>query len=487
MAIVATSPSVKVAKWQRSYAVRLIYTDLAVIVLAVFGAEYIRFGTKMRDLAIAPEGKFEFALNYSLVSLLLVIGWMLGLHIFGTRDYRVAGSGSAEYKLILDTTVRVFGLLAIIALVFRVEFARAYLLIAFPSGLLLLLVSRWLWRKWLIQRRIAGKFLHRAVVLGEAEKVRHVTEQIGREPNAGFKIIGEVSPDHRSEDRLTPGMHSAFGYQGALGLLDALKADTLILTSSDVLSPKKMRYLGWELEQRNVELVVAPALTDIAGPRIHQRPVAGLPLLHIEYPEFSGQKYWVKRVFDVIMASLIAVIISPILITIAILVKRDSPGPIIFKQERVGHNGAPFKMLKFRSMVNDAEEQLDGLLDQNDGNGVLFKLKDDPRITKTGGFLRRYSLDELPQLFNVIRGDMSLVGPRPPLPQEVDQYDEWTGRRLLVNPGITGLWQVSGRSDLSWEDSVRLDLYYVENWSMMGDLIILYRTIRTVVRPDGAY
>lgn len=487
MAIVATSPSVRVAEWQRAYAVRLITTDFLVVALAAFGAEYIRFGIKMRDLAIAPEGKFEFALNYSFVSFLLVMGWMLGLHIFGTRDYRVAGTGSTEYKLILDTTVRVFGVLAIIALIFRMDFARGYLMIAFPSGLFLLLVSRWLWRKWLIKKRRAGKFLHQAVILGEAEKVRHVTEQISREPNAGFRIIGEAAPDFRTEDQLTPGMQSAVGYQGALGLVDALKADTLILTSSDVLSPKKMRYLGWELEQRNIELVVAPALTDIAGPRIHQRPVAGLPLLHIEYPEFNGQKYWVKRGFDVVMACLITIIISPILLTIAILVKRDSPGPIIFKQQRVGHNGKPFKMFKFRSMVQDAEQQLESLLDQNDGNGVLFKLKSDPRITTLGAFLRRYSLDELPQLFNVIRGEMSLVGPRPPLPQEVDQYDEWTDRRLKVNPGITGLWQVSGRSDLSWEDSVRLDLYYVENWSMMGDLIILYRTIRTVVNPDGAY
>lgn len=487
MAVVATSPSEKVAKWQRSYAVRLIFTDLAVVVLAVFGAEYIRFGTKMRDLEIAPEGKFEFALNYSLVSLMLVIGWMLGLHIFATRDYRVAGSGSAEYKLILDTTVRVFGVLAIIALLFRMNFARGYLMIAFPAGLILILVSRWLWRKWLIKKRKSGQFLHQAVVLGEAEKVRHVTEQIQKEPNAGFKIVGEVVPDFHSEDRLTPGIHSASGYHGALRLLDESDADTLILTSSDVLSPKKMRHLGWELEQRDVELVVAPALTDIAGPRIHQRPVAGLPLLHIEYPEFSGQKYWVKRAFDIVVASLIAIIISPILLFIAFLVKRDSPGPIIFKQERIGHNGVPFKMLKFRSMVQDAEDQLGSLLDQNEGNGVLFKLKSDPRVTKTGAFLRRYSLDELPQLFNVIRGNMSLVGPRPPLPKEVDQYDEWTGRRLKVNPGITGLWQVSGRSDLSWEDSVRLDLYYVENWSMMSDLIILYRTVKTVVTPDGAY
>lgn len=160
---------------------------------------------------------------------------------------------------------------------------------------------------------------------------------------------------------------------------------------------------------------------------------------------------------------------------------------MLFRQGRIGHNQEPFKMLKFRSMAIDAEAKLAEFLDRNDGNGVLFKLKDDPRVTRVGRVLRRYSLDELPQLFNVLKGDMSLVGPRPPLPVEVEKYDDHALRRLLVKPGITGLWQVSGRSDLSWDDSVRLDLYYVENWSMMSDIIILYRTIRTVVTPSGAY
>jgi exopolysaccharide biosynthesis polyprenyl glycosylphosphotransferase len=248
-----------------------------------------------------------------------------------------------------------------------------------------------------------------------------------------------------------------------------------------------MRELGWALDARRVSLVVAPALTDVAGPRIHARPVAGLPLIHVEYPSFEGRLKWTKRFFDVVSSALGLVLLSPLLLALAIAVRRGSPGPALFAQERVGLGGETFRMLKFRTMVVEAEDLLPGLLDASDGNGRLFKLKRDPRVTRVGALLRRYSLDELPQLVNVLRGDMSLVGPRPPLRSEVEQYNPWEHRRFLVPPGVTGLWQVSGRSDLSWEDSIRLDLYYVENWSLTGDLAIVYRTARTVVSARGAY
>jgi exopolysaccharide biosynthesis polyprenyl glycosylphosphotransferase len=248
-----------------------------------------------------------------------------------------------------------------------------------------------------------------------------------------------------------------------------------------------MRQIGWALEATSTNLIVAPALTDVAGPRIHARPVAGLPLIQVDYPEFEGRKYAAKRAFDLVVSFLALVVLSPLFLVLALLVRNDSPGPAFFSQERVGLNGRRFHMLKFRSMVVDAETRLPTLLDRTDGNGVLFKLRSDPRVTRVGAVLRRYSLDELPQLVNVLKGDMSLVGPRPPLAAEVERYDEWTRRRLLVRPGITGLWQTQGRSNLSWEDSVRLDLYYVENWSLTGDIIILYRTVRSVARAEGAY
>jgi exopolysaccharide biosynthesis polyprenyl glycosylphosphotransferase len=248
-----------------------------------------------------------------------------------------------------------------------------------------------------------------------------------------------------------------------------------------------MRKLGWDLASRDVGLIVAPTLTDVAGPRIHSRPVAGLPLIYVEYPTFDRIKRVMKRSFDLVGASVLIVLTSPLLAAVAIAIKTTSPGNVIYRQERIGRHGKPFGMLKFRSMVNDADDQLESLLDaQGTSTRPLFKISNDPRITRVGQFIRRTSLDEFPQLFNVLRGQMSLVGPRPQRAAEVALYDDAAIRRLMMKPGMSGLWQVSGRSNLSWDDSIRLDLYYVENWSMTVDLIILWRTFRAVVTADGA-
>jgi exopolysaccharide biosynthesis polyprenyl glycosylphosphotransferase len=223
---------------------------------------------------------------------------------------------------------------------------------------------------------------------------------------------------------------------------------------------------------------------------VHTQPVAGLPLIHVERPTYSGPTRVVKSAFDMVGAVLLLILFSPFMLAIAAVVKLDSPGPVFFRQERVGVDGTRFRMAKFRTMRVDAEAMLDELRraqETDAGNEVLFKIKNDPRITRVGRFLRRYSLDEIPQLFNVVSGEMSLVGPRPPLAAEVAQYQNEVHRRLLVRPGMTGLWQVSGRSDLSWEETVRLDLSYVENWSITGDLMILFKTAKAVLSSSGAY
>jgi exopolysaccharide biosynthesis polyprenyl glycosylphosphotransferase len=248
-----------------------------------------------------------------------------------------------------------------------------------------------------------------------------------------------------------------------------------------------IRDLAWKLEGGMADLILATSLANVAGPRIHFRPIEGLPLIHVEIPQFDGAKHAVKRALDVVMASIALVVLAPVFGVIAALIKLDSDGPVFFAQERVGKSGQPFRILKFRSMTVDAPQRLEELIANSEGNGVLFKMKNDPRVTRLGRTLRKYSLDELPQLWNVLRGEMSLVGPRPPLAAEVTTYEDHVHRRLYIKPGLTGMWQVNGRSNLSWEDSVRLDLYYVENWSLMGDLIILWRTVKVVARPVGAY
>jgi exopolysaccharide biosynthesis polyprenyl glycosylphosphotransferase len=232
---------------------------------------------------------------------------------------------------------------------------------------------------------------------------------------------------------------------------------------------------------------MAPSLTDIAGPRIHARPVAGLPLIHVETPRYQGADRFLKRAFDLVVSAGLLMVLSLPLLVVALLIVSTSPGGVFFAHERIGKRGRPFKMLKFRSMVADADAGLASLLRaQGTDDRPLFKVVDDPRVTKVGSFLRRYSIDEIPQLMNVLRGEMSLVGPRPQVAREVALYDNAATRRLFVKPGMTGLWQVSGRSNLSWDESVRLDLYYVENWSLTADLSIMARTVRAVFAKDGA-
>jgi exopolysaccharide biosynthesis polyprenyl glycosylphosphotransferase len=253
------------------------------------------------------------------------------------------------------------------------------------------------------------------------------------------------------------------------------------------MSGVRLRELAWELEKTGTDLCVAPALLDVAGPRTTIRPVAGLPLLHMDHPEFTGTKQVIKDAFDKLVGLSALALTAPVFLFVTLVIRLDDGGPAFFRQTRVGRDGRDFTVYKFRTMVMDAEKLKTELAASNDHDGVLFKMRKDPRITKVGSWLRRWSLDELPQLLNVVRGDMSLVGPRPALPDEAARYGDYVRRRLVVKPGLTGLWQVNGRSDLSWEESVRLDLRYVENWSLVLDLQILWKTLSAVWRGSGAY
>lgn len=274
-------------------------------------------------------------------------------------------------------------------------------------------------------------------------------------------------------------------------LLNAVKrseATTVVVTDTEHLGHRGLKELTWELEGSGIELLVSPSVVDVAGSRIHLRAVASLPLLHLEEPQFAEAGAWPKLAFDRMVAAVLLVVVSPLLALVAVLVRVTSAGPIFYRQERIGREGIAFNMVKFRTMKVGADAELQALIsEQGSAETPLFKVKDDPRLTRIGGFMRRYSIDELPQLFNVLKGDMSLVGPRPQRQAEVELYDTAAHRRLHVLPGMTGLWQISGRSDLSWEESIRLDNYYVENWSLVGDLLILWKTVRAVISPNGAY
>ncbi|WP_370450374.1 sugar transferase [Cryobacterium sp. TMS1-20-1] len=471
--------------WQRAFAVRLFATDALVVSCVVYGSQLLWFG--FAPVELVAEGGLDLRASYLAVSVVLVVSWMVMLDVFATRDHKVIGSGTLEYKRVADATVRLFGSFAIVAYLFKLEVARGYFLTALPIGLIVLVLSRWSWRQWLRKQQKAGGYLSRALLMGERLKATHVAKTIMRAQGSGLLLVGALSQLDGHSRRPIQGIPILGGYDELIRVVDESQADTVILTGADEINPEVMRRVGWELDARDIELIVAPALTDVAGPRIHARPVAGLPLIHVSYPAFEGARRWTKRSFDIVASSLLILLSSPVLIGVAIAVKRSSPGDIIYRQVRVGRTGEAFGMLKFRSMVQDADDQLESLLDaQGTSDTPLFKVTNDPRITSVGLFIRKFSLDELPQLFNVLIGDMSLVGPRPQRAAEVALYDDAAHRRLIMKPGMSGLWQVSGRSNLSWEDSIRLDLYYVENWSMTADIQILWRTFRAVAHPEGA-
>jgi exopolysaccharide biosynthesis polyprenyl glycosylphosphotransferase len=474
--------------WSRAFARRLAITDFLVIAWAVIGTQIAWFGTLDSELNVS-EYRGGFGLSYTAVSVLMILAWVTILAVFGTRDSRIIGTGTNEYKRVVDATVRLFGIVAIIAFLSQLSLARGYIVMAFPVGLLALLASRWMWRQWLSAQRLNGRYSSRVLLVGSRVSVTAIARDLNRLPEAGYLVVGACIPGDVIGEYLGNHIPVSTNLDQLQGAMEATGADTVVVTSSDELSPERIRQLSWSLEPGRQHLVLAPSLTDIGGPRIHMRPVAGLPLIHVETPRYEGLKRFSKRAFDIISSVILLTLLAPMLILVAIVVRVSTPGPALFRQERVGLNGDHFSMLKFRSMVVDAEQRLDALskVTRAEGNDVMFKMKNDPRVTPIGGFLRRFSLDELPQLLNVLGGSMSLVGPRPPLDREVAIYEHHVHRRFLVKPGVTGLWQVSGRSNLSWEDTVRLDLYYVENWSMTGDLLILLRTARAVMARDGAY
>jgi exopolysaccharide biosynthesis polyprenyl glycosylphosphotransferase len=326
-------------------------------------------------------------------------------------------------------------------------------------------------------------FLRRVVGVGHELAVIGLTRQLRRERFHGLDVVGACLP---------PGSDRAIGLP-VYGTFDDVAlavrisgADTVIVLSCPELDGDTLRRLAWQLERDEIDLIVASALIDVAGGRTTLRPVDGLPLLHVEHPRLAGGSRVVKELVDRIGAAVLLLLLAPLLIGVAIAIKAQ-PGPVFFRQVRVGRGGKEFVIYKFRTMYVDAEARIAELRHLNEGDGVLFKMRNDPRVTRVGRALRRYSLDELPQLFNVLRGQMSLVGPRPPLPSEVAAYADDVRRRLAVKPGMTGLWQVSGRSDLPWEEAVRLDLRYVENWSLSMDLVIMLRTLTAVIRSSGAY
>lgn len=462
-------------RWRRRYAVVAMCLD----VLAALGATLVAI--------TASRSEYGDDLQAFWLVLLIPSVWFVFIGMAGGYEQRFLGIGSEEYRRVLLGALALIGSVATVALVVDLELARRSVLAILPLAGVFTLAGRYAWRKRVHHLRREGRFVSRTLVLGSAAAVGDLVHHLRIASHHGYLVVGVCLTDEAEDGPAIDGIPVVGGVDNVAEGVRQLQADTVAITAGAALTAERVRRLSWSLEPTGANLVIAPALVDVAGPRTSVRPVEGLPLLHVEQPMLSGARRLVKAIYDRVLAALGLVALLPVLAVIGIAIKVDSPGPALYSQRRVGLGGRDFTIYKFRTMGVGAHQERSALASMNEGSGPLFKIRKDPRVTRVGAFLRKTSLDELPQLINVLRGDMSLVGPRPHLTEELELFGEDLNRRLLVKPGITGLWQVSGRSDLTFEESMSVDLRYVENWSLALDLSILWKTAGTVVRGSGAY
>jgi exopolysaccharide biosynthesis polyprenyl glycosylphosphotransferase len=463
-------------RWERSYVRTLVLCDL----LAGTAAGAVSFGLRFGDEVTT------YNRGYMLLSALLPVLLLAVLAVSRAYERRYLFVGTDEYQRVLRGGVGLIAGAALVSYALDLDLARGYVLAALPTAIGMSAVLRFALRKRLHLARARGESLRRVILVGHELAVIGMTRQLRRERYHGLEVVGACLP-HGSDGDGVNGLAVYGTFDDVAGAVEQADADTVVVLSCPELDGTQLRRLAWQLERDEVDLVVASALVDVAGARTTIRPFDGLPMLHVEHPRLHGGSRLVKEAVDRLGALALLILFGPLLLGVALCVRVTSRGPVLFRQVRVGRDGRHFRIFKFRSMYVDAEARLAELRHLNENDGVLFKIRDDPRVTPVGRYLRRFSLDELPQLLNVFLGQMSLVGPRPPLPAEVAAYADDVRRRLAVKPGMTGLWQVSGRSDLPWEEAVRLDLRYVENWSLSLDLVILLRTMTAVVRSSGAY
>ncbi len=411
-----------------------------------------------------------------LYSTLLVGSWLAVLALTGAYDRRVLGNGSEEFKRVLSATLTVFAVIAGASYLARTDVSRALVLVALPSGLILVIAGRMRARAQLTRRRNSGVDVYRTLIVGEPDQVEPLVENL--DPQNGYLAVGHERPPE-------PGLLDRW-LETTLTRVASDAIDAVALTGSTRVTPEVVRRLSWALQEPGVDLLVAPALGDVAGPRLTVRPDTSMPLLLLDEPMLTGPKRAVKRVIDVLVAVLTLLLLSPILLISALAIRLTSRGPVLYVQRRVGLRGEEFTFPKLRTMVEGAHRMRSSVIGTPDGE-IVDRYQGDPRITSVGRVLRRWSIDEVPQLWCVLGGSMSLVGPRPMLPSELPLLGDADHRRHLTKPGMTGLWQVNGRKNVAWDERMRLDLQYVERWSLSLDVVILLRTVKAVLTGHGAF
>jgi exopolysaccharide biosynthesis polyprenyl glycosylphosphotransferase len=469
-----------VSGWEPRYRRYVITSDILVTVLAAFvvgGLLSVGGAALFKDLTLG---------------LLSVISVICSLAMNRAWHPTVLGQGADEYVRLGRGMFAGAVALGLAGLATGVVSTRPWVFVVIPATAVLALVARYLLRQVLHRARYEGECLLPVMAAGGIDSVRDLIRRTRAAPHVGWRVDAICTVDGKGDRGNAAGIE--VDGVSVIGTLDELADHVrrggyriVAITADQYWTPRRLQQLAWKLEGSGAEMVVAPTLMEVAGPRLHVSGVLGMPLLRVTAPAFSGVRRFVKGVVDRVGSFVLLALGLPFMLVAAAAIMVDSRGGVFYRQRRVGKDGEEFMILKFRTMVRDADKHKAGLADVNEGAGVLFKMRRDPRVTRVGSLMRRYSIDELPQLINVLTGSMSLVGPRPPLPEESARYEADVRRRLLVKPGLTGLWQVSGRSDLPWEEAVRLDLRYVEDWSLALDAMILWKTFRAVLGGQGAY
>ncbi|NJC65781.1 sugar transferase [Planosporangium flavigriseum] len=453
-------------------------------ILAASMAAIVIYAVRQEGIAIARNS--SIIRNVLTVAMPLV--WVVALALHRAYDRWSVHSVAKMWRLVVQAALTLIGAMSAVCLALRYTTLLDLILVGIPLMAALTVLMR-LAAAWWLRRRDADTYLRRTLVVGHAAQLDGLLATLSRGRDHNVRVVAACVADRAGEHQAVALTVPVLGdLNGICSTALAAGCDCVIVAPCPELDAPRLRQIGWALHDAGVELLVAPALSDVAKERIAVRPAGELPLLHVRAPVFNGPQRVLKGLLDRVGAFALLLCLWPAMLVIAVLIRATSNGAALFRQRRVGRDGREFTLYKFRTMSVDAETRLGGLLSRNErADGLLFKMRADPRITRVGRFLRKYSLDELPQLINVLTGDMSLVGPRPPLPHEVARYDDTVWRRMRVKPGLTGLWQVSGRSELSWADSVRLDLSYVDNWSPALDARILLRTVSAVLKGTGAY
>ena len=461
----------------RNVQVGILATDTVALVAATLIGFVTRFSVSELDTGLAGP--------IQIVGTIAPIFWIGLLVVLGSYEQRVVGLGLTEYGRILKSGLWMIAIVSMVSFLGKFDTSRAYVLLVIPLGTLGLVINRWLWRRWILRKRNRGYDLQSTLVVGSVSDQEHISESLNERKWAGYAVVETFRPlsdlDRDGEGKAQPWINELMTRVDESGVLCIALAPSCGLRGGDI------RELSWSMEGRGTDLLISSALGAVTGPRLTLRVATGLPFMHLDEVGLGATQRALKRMGDIAVSATAILFLSPVILAIAIAVLIASGRPVFFRQLRAGRRGEQFRMWKFRTMTLDADSQREALREELESPGPLMKMVDDPRVTPIGRFLRRWSLDELPQLFNVFSGSMSLVGPRPHPLDDVSRYTSFDRRRLLAKPGITGLWQVAGRSDLSWDDAVELDLVYIENWSPIADAAILLRTTQAVLVKKGAY